>query len=91
MLTAGLGLGCLAQCFKPTPRENKPRKRNPLLKEEPRHEINRPAEGFRRHGLQPVATTLERDCREGAPKSDGEKRDGQLRDCSNENNCSEQE
>jgi len=71
-LTERLGLSSFAQRTAPTSGNNKPRKRDPLLKEQARDEIERPAERLRRHGLETVSTTLCGHRYENAADRDGE-------------------
>ena len=55
------GLSPLAQSCTPTPRQDEARKCDPLLKEEPGHEIERSTERLRWHWFQTVTTPLQRD------------------------------
>ncbi len=90
-MSAGLGRSFFAQGSNPTPRNDEPRKRNPLLKEKARHEIDWPAEWFRRHGLEPVAPTLERDCHDNAPNASEKQNEGSLDNSCHNNNGASQE
>lgn len=80
----------LAKGSNPTPRDDEPRKCNPLLKEKARHEIDCPAERLRWYGLEPVAPTLERDRHDNAPQGNKKQNERTLDDCCDKNNVTNQ-